>query len=67
VATVARCREVHEASARVPGGVIAARPGRAGSLRLRGSEGGRVASPSRVSRVSLARREKPKNGQFNVH
>jgi hypothetical protein len=28
---------------------------------------GRVASPSRVSRVSLARREKPKNGQFNVH
>jgi len=64
--TVARCREVHEASARVPGGVIAARaetraPG------SEGAEGGRVASPSRVSRVSLARREKPKNGQFNVH
>jgi hypothetical protein len=64
VATVARCREVHEASARVPGGVIAPREtGPSG-----GSEaGGRVASPSRVSRVSLARREKPKNGQFNVH
>jgi len=62
VATVARCREVHEASARVPGAAL-----HVAARRVRGSEGGRVASPSRVSRVSLARREKPKNGQFNVH
>jgi len=49
VATVARCREVHEASARVPGGVIAPRetgpsgPGRSSD------EGGRVASPPCIS------------------
>ena len=39
MATVARCREVHEASARVPGGVIAPRETGA-PRRVGGREGG---------------------------